>query len=210
MKLMSYNYINIFRKMVRLNSLILIVFLMLHQKAIATNKGLTKIIEEDKISSIKKDNERLNSNKINEIAVQNSTIFHYDFSDLDSYNRQTTTESNKTINDLSGNNNYGTVRNISKVYFDSEQNAMFFNGKNDEDATGISINNLNYVSGSSDQLESFTIQARIKAKSEGTNHPSDERIILSFDRSAVFRLSIGSDAESGVEGKIVFGFTNED
>ena len=152
----------------------------------------------------------LTRNNTNEIAFQNSTIFHYDFSDLDSYNRQTTSESNKTINDLSGNNNYGTVRNISKVYFDSEQNAMFFNGKNDEDATGISINNLNYVSGASDQLESFTIQARIKAKSETTNHPSDERIILSFDKSSVFRLSIGSDAESGVEGKIVFGFTNED
>ena len=196
--------------MLRLNSLILIFFLMLHQKAIALYKGHTKIIEEEKISSIKKDNERLHSNKVNEIAVQNSTIFHYDFSDLDSYNRQTTSESNKTINDLSGNNNYGTVRNISKVYFDSEQNAMFFNGKNDEDATGISINNLNYVSGPSDQLESFTIQARIKAKSELTNHGSDERIIISFDRSAVFRLSIGSDADSGVEGKLVFGFANED
>ena len=128
--------------MVGLNSLILIFFLVLHQKAIGSNKGATNIIEEEKISSINKNNERLNSNNANEIAFQNSTIFHYDFSDLDSYNRQTTSESNKTINDLSGNNNYGTVRNISKVYFDSEQNAMFFNGKNDEDATGISINNL--------------------------------------------------------------------
>ena len=66
--------------MVRLNSLILIVFLMLHQKAIASIKGLTKINEKNKISSIKKDNERLHSNNANEIAVQNSTIFHYDFS----------------------------------------------------------------------------------------------------------------------------------
>ena len=54
MKLISYNHINIIGKMVRLNSLILIFFLILNQKAIASNKGLTKINEEDKISSIKK------------------------------------------------------------------------------------------------------------------------------------------------------------
>ena len=66
-----------------------------------------------------------NTNEL-EIAVQNNIIFHYDSSNLSSYNRQTTSENNKTINDLSGNNNYGTVRNISKVYFDSEQNAMVF------------------------------------------------------------------------------------
>ena len=210
MNLMRLNHINIIGKTIRLNSLILLVFFMLHQKVISSNTGFTKPNDEDEISHIKKDNERPHAKKANEIAVQNSTIFHYDFSDLDSYNRQTTSESNKTINDLSGNNNYGTVRNISKVYFDSEQNAMFFNGKNDEDATGISINNLNYVSGPSDQLESFTIRARIKAKSELTNRGSDERIIISFDRSAVFRLSIGSDADSGVEGKLVFGFANED
>ena len=54
MKLMSYNYINIIGKMVRLNSLILIFFLMLHQKAIASNKGPTRIIDKDEISNIKK------------------------------------------------------------------------------------------------------------------------------------------------------------
>ena len=193
--MMEHKYFNIIKKMKGLNPLIFIMFFMTLQKV---EGGMEKPTESNN-----------NTNEL-EIAVQNNIIFHYDFSNLNSYNRQTTTENNKTINDLSGNNNYGTVRNISKVYFDSEQNAMFFNGKNDEDATGISINNLNYVSGPSDQLESFTIQARIKAKSESTNHPSDERIILSFDRSAVFRLAIGSDAENGAQGKIVFGFTNED
>ena len=168
---MEHKYFNIIKNIKGLNPLIFIMFFITLQKVAG---GMEKPTENNN-----------NTNEL-EIAVQNNIIFHYDFSNLNSYNRQTTTENNKTINDLSGNNNYGTVRNISKVYFDSEQNAMFFNGKNDEDATGISINNLNYVSGPSDQLESLTIQARIKAKSESTNHPSDERIILSFDRSAVF------------------------
>ena len=182
---MNNNHINIIGKIVRLNTLIIILFLIHNKKSIASNKGPTKIIEEDKISRIKKGNEGLYSYNTNEIAVQNNLIFHYDFSDLESYNRQTTSESNKPIFDLSGIYFYGTIRNISKIYFDSELKCYVFNGKNDEDATGISINNLNYVSGPSDQLESFTIQARIKAKSETTNHPSDERIILSFDKSSV-------------------------
>ena len=130
-----------------LNPLIFIMFFMTLQKV---EGGMEKPTESNN-----------NTNEL-EIAVQNNIIFHYDFSNLNSYNRQTTTENNKTINDLSGNNNYGTVRNISKVYFDSEQNAMFFNGKNDEDATGISINNLNYVSGPSDQLESSQYKQELK------------------------------------------------
>ena len=40
-----------------------------------------------------------------------------------------------------------------------------------------------------------------------TQHPNDERIILSFDRSSVFRFGIGSDSRSGVEGKPCFSFT---
>ena len=193
-----------------LNPIILIFFFMLHQKTFASNKGFSKFNKEEKYIVTIQNNERLNANKANEIAIQNSIIFHYDFSNLDSYNRETTTQENKTINDLSGNNNYGTVRDVAKVYYDSSENAMFFNGIDDADGAGISINNINYVSGPSDQLENFTIQTRIKAKSASTNHGSDERIIFSFDRSAVFRLSIGSDADSGVEGKLVFGFTNED
>ena len=142
---MRLNNINIIGKTMKLNSLILLVFFMLHQKVISSNTGFTKPNDEDEISHIKKDNERPHAKKANEIAVQNSTIFHYDFSDLDSYNRQTTSESNKTINDLSGNNNYGTVRNISKVYFDSEQNAMISMCVNVQQVAAVSCSTHNLL-----------------------------------------------------------------
>ena len=62
-------------------------------------------------------------------------------------------------------------------------------------AGGIAISNLNYVSGGSDKIEELTIFARIKVDSRSTTDRAnnDERILLSFDRSAVFRFSVGSD-----------------
>ena len=93
--MMKNKYFNIISNVKSLNPLIFIMFLMILQKA---EGGIEKPTE-----SIKNSNE-------SEIAIQNNIIFHYDFSNLNSYNRQTTTENNKTINDLSGNNNYGTVR----------------------------------------------------------------------------------------------------
>ena len=70
---------------------------------------------------------------------------------------------------------------------------------------------LNYISGDSDQLENFTIQAKIKASSESDN--TKQRIILSFDRSSVFRFGISSDAgsiKSAAAGKLTLHFTNSD
>ena len=75
MKLMNYNYINIIGKMVGLNSLILIFFLVLHQKRSDQIRELQILSKKKKISNINKNNERLNSNNANEIAFQNSTIF---------------------------------------------------------------------------------------------------------------------------------------
>ena len=68
---------------------------------------------------------------------------------------------------------------------------MFFNGITQKTG-GIAISNLNYVSGSSDKIEELTIFARIKVDSRSTTDRAnnDERIILSFDRSAVFRFSV--------------------
>ena len=128
-------------------------------------------------------------------SLNQGAIFHYDFSDTNSHNSQ-------TVNDLSGNNNHGTVRNTSTSFYESSENAFRFNGD------GIAITNLNYISGDSDQLENFSIQAKIKASSESS---SRQRIILSFDRSSVFRLSIGHDSgsiSSAANGKLAFSFTN--
>ena len=77
-------------------------------------------------------------------------------------------------------------------------------------ADGVAITNLNYISGESDKINNLTIQAKIKASSENS---SKQRIILSFDRSSVFRLSIGHDSSSissAANGKLAFSFTNSD
>ena len=54
------------------------------------------------------------------------------------------------------------------------------------------------------------MRQRIKLKSDTSDHTGDERIILSFDRSAVFRWGIGSDQISQAEGKLAFSFANSD
>jgi hypothetical protein len=130
--------------------------------------------------------------------LNQEAIFQYDFSDTNSHNGQ-------TVNDLSGNNNHGTVRDTSTSVYDSSENAFSFNGG------GIAITNLKYISGDSDKINNLTIQAKIKASSENDN--SKQRIILSFDRSSVFRFGIGHDnnsVKSAASGKLSFSFTNSD
>ena len=111
--------------------------------------------------------------------IESGSLFHYDFSN-------TNTHSGQTVIDLSGNNNNGTIRGGSNIYYDNSENAFRFNGSTSGDP-GVAINGIKYISGDIDKIENLIIQAKIKASSEST---SDERIILSFDRSAVFRLSI--------------------
>ena len=100
----------------------------------------------------------------------------------------------------------------SDVYFDSNENALFFNGNEEKDGKGLAISGLNYVSGDSDKIEELTIFTRIKVPSTAISRSGndDQRIIFSFDRSSVFRFSIGSDFNQSAEGKLAFHFTNSD
>ena len=145
------------------------------------------------------------------ISLNSNLLFDYDISNTNSYNGQATSNNNKTVNDLSGNGNHGEITNTDNVYYDTNQNAMFFNGITQR-AGGIAISNLNYVSGGSDKIEELTIFARIKVDSRSTTDRAnnDERILLSFDRSAVFRFSVGSDQNTSAKGKLAFHFTNSD
>ena len=81
--MMKNKYFDIISNVKSLSPLIFIMFLMIHQKA----EG-----------GIEKPNKSIKNSNESEIAIQNNIIFHYDFSNLSSYNRQTTTENNKTIN----------------------------------------------------------------------------------------------------------------
>ena len=144
------------------------------------------------------------------IGLNNNLLIYYDFSNPNSYNGQTTTSSNVSVTDLSGNNNDGFVRGIAEVYYDQFEDAFYFNGSQPRDGKGIAISNLNYVSGDADQINEMTIIARVKSKSQTSSATNDERIIFSFDRSSNFRFGIGADVINGSSGKLAFTFTNSD
>ena len=124
---------------------------------------------------------------------------------LDAGNTKSYPGSGTTWTDLSG-NGYHATKTGSRVSYSSAESAWEFTGTSDTDSHGIYITGLNYVTGSSDAIPNLTIESWIKCNSGTTNHTSDQRIILSFDRSAVFRFAIGSDIVSSVAGKPTFHF----
>lgn len=147
-----------------------------------------------------------------DFSLNNNLLIEYDITNTNSYNGQPTSSTNKIVNDLSGNGYNGEIVGTSDIYYDSNENALFFNGNEEKDGKGLAISGLNYVSGDSDKIEELSIFARIKvpttAISRGGN--DDQRIIFSFDRSSVFRFSIGSDFNQSAKGKLAFHFTNSD
>ena len=142
------------------------------------------------------------------ILTEENLVFHYDASNLLSYNKQPTSASNNTVIDLSGNGNDGFISGYNHLYYDSSEDAFYFNGNTSRDGNGLFIENLNYVTGNSDQIYKLTLEARVKLKSDTSNHQNDQRIILSFDRSSVFRWAIGSDQFNQSSGKQSFMFIN--
>ena len=147
-----------------------------------------------------------------DFSLNNNLLLEYDITNTNSYNGQPTSSTNKIVNDLSGNGYDGEIVGTSDVYFDSNENALFFNGNEEKDGKGLAISGLNYVSGDSDKIDELTIFARIKVPTTAISRDGndDQRIILSFDRSSVFRFSIGSDLNQSAEGKLAFHFTNSD
>ena len=79
-----------------------------------------------------------------------------------------------------------------------------FNSKKIFNIKDINISGLNYVGGNSDAIPNLTVESWIKCNSGTTSHTSDQRIILSFDRSSVFRFAIGNDQTSSAAGKPSF------
>jgi hypothetical protein len=150
------------------------------------------------------------SSTVINISLNNNLLVYYDFSNPNSYNGQATSSSNKTINDLSGNSYTGTVEGVDHVYYDSYEDAMYFNGNQTRDGKGIAISGLNYVSGASDEINEMTIVARVKSKPQASAATNDQRIVFSFDRSSNFRFGIGSGAINSASGKLAFQFTTSD
>jgi len=122
---------------------------------------------------------------------------------LDAGNTKSYPGSGSTWTDLSGQGNNGIIQG-SRVSYSSAEKAFEFTGTSDTTANGIYISGLNYVTGSSDAISNLTVESWIKCNSGTTSHTNDQRIILSFDRSAVFRFAISNDIGAGAPGKPSF------
>ena len=115
---------------------------------------------------------------------------------LDAGNTKSYPGSGTTWYDLSGNNYHGiSSDNATYLEYDATEKAWNFKGGEDE-TNGIFIQDLNYVTGASDQISNMTISCMLKTRSGTSGNSNDQRIILSFDRSAVFRFAIGGDQAS--------------
>ena len=47
------------------------------------------------------------------------------------------------------------------MYYDSNEDAFYFNGNTERDGKGLFIESINYVTGNSDQIHDLTLEARI-------------------------------------------------
>ena len=164
--------------------------------------------------------------------IKDNLTIHYDGYNTNSYSNSTTTANGTTWKDLSGNNFDGVVETTStttnSITWDNTEKAMVFsstasdlpaNNASSRVNNDIAIKDLNYVSGSSDGITNLTIACWCKSVSgtisglqtngnTTTRGTHDQRVIASFDRSAIWRFGIGSDGAGAYSaGKLVFGFT---
>jgi len=135
-------------------------------------------------------------------------LLHYDARSIDSYDP--VGMGTVVYEQASVGYGYTAYLKGDRVNYSSTEKAWDFTGTGLANQHGIYIDKLKYVTGSADEIDHMTIEAWIKANSTGTGRPKDERVILSFDRSAVYRFGVGSEAISGSAGKLCFSFTNRD
>ena len=154
--------------------------------------------------------------------IKDNLTIHYDGYNTNSYSGTQTTVDNVAYDwlDLSGNGNHAQVDpqvTSGRITFDTTEKAFEFASVtgNSEQSDNISINK-SYVTGSSDAITNLTLAAWIKCNSGTLGRGNgDQRIIASFDRSAVWRLSVGTDAgndtfEATTTGKLVFAVQGTD
>ena len=135
-------------------------------------------------------------------------LLHYDARSIDSYDP--VGMGTVVYEQASVGYGYTAYLKGDRVNYSPTEKAWQFTGTSVSDQ-GIYIDKLNYVTGSADEIDHMTIEAWIKANSSSTTgRTSDQRVILSFDRSAVFRFGVGSNSIPGSDGKLAFSFTNRD
>lgn len=125
--------------------------------------------------------------------VSDNIVLHYDAANTKSYSGIGT-----VINNLGPNETYKSYIKGSNFSYSSTEKAFVNNtpGNASNLTDGIYIDGLNYVTGSGDAFSNMTIECWCKSKSGSSGNTYDHRIILTYDRSAVFRFSIGFDGGS--------------
>lgn len=109
------------------------------------------------------------------------------------------------------------VVNVSKFDYDGvvanntayspASQSFFFNGE-ESGSSGIYIKNKSYDPSSGDSIEKMAIECWCKNFSSQTSHTYDQRIVISFDRSCMFRFGIGDDSFSANAGYPSFSFSD--
>ena len=138
------------------------------------------------------------STRYNPSIVTDNIVLHYDAANVKSYSGIGT-----VINNLGPNETYKSYIAGSNFSYSSTEKAFVNNtaGNASNLTDGIYIDGLNYVTGSGDAFSNMTIECWCKSKSSSSGNTNDHRMILSYDRSAVFRFSIGFDGASAAAGK---------
>ena len=116
---------------------------------------------------------------------------------------------NDTWLDLT-NSGFDAIRTGSRVIYNENNYGFDFTGTGTSITDGIFIKNLNYVSGFADPIPNLTIEAWVKPSTGITSHDDDERVIISFDDSAVLKFSLGRSGSAAAEGKPSLSFTTSD
>ena len=131
-------------------------------------------------------------------VVTENIVLHYDAANVESYSGIGT-----VINNLGPNQSYKAYIAGSLFSYSSNPKAFVNNtaGNNSNFTDGIYIDGLNYVTGDADAFSNMSIECWCNLKSGSSGNTYDHRIILSYDRSAVFRFSIGFDGASAAAGK---------
>ena len=123
------------------------------------------------------------STRYNPRIITDNIVLHYDAANVKSYSGIGT-----AINNLGPNETYKSYIAGSNFSYSSTEKAFVNNtaGGASNFTDGIYIDGLNYVTGSGDAFSNMTIECWCKSKSSSSGNTHDHRIILSYDRSAVF------------------------
>ena len=143
-------------------------------------------------------------------VIQSDLVFHYDVRNNSSYLAGGSDWKDLTAN-TTGGIEYDAVMVGDRVSFNNtdQPQGFEFTGATIASKQGLYIRGFRYYSGNVDSIPLLTIETWVKPSNVTSGRVEDQRVILSFDREANFKFSVGNHADSGSAGKPCLSFTNE-